>query len=94
MAMELMKSRFQNQIISGRSEFPWPSRTPDLSPLDFFLWGHVKDIVFRARPTDTEDLKIKIRAAISAFSAETLSRIVSNFDHRLSLCIAASRLII
>ena len=23
----------------------WPPRSPDLSPLDFFIWGHVKTIV-------------------------------------------------
>ncbi|KAJ4449979.1 hypothetical protein ANN_01386 [Periplaneta americana] len=25
----------------------WPTRSPDLSPLDFFLWGTVKDSVYQ-----------------------------------------------
>ena len=25
---------------------PWPPRSPDLTPCDFFLWGYVKDHVF------------------------------------------------
>jgi len=25
---------------------PWPERSPDLSPCDYFLWGYVKDKVF------------------------------------------------
>ncbi|GBM20352.1 hypothetical protein AVEN_195900-1 [Araneus ventricosus] len=25
---------------------PWPLRSPDLTPCDFFLWGHVKDKVY------------------------------------------------
>lgn len=29
----------------------WPPRSPDISPLDFFLWGYVKDIVYQK--TDT-----------------------------------------
>ena len=24
---------------------PWPPRSPGITPLDFFLWGYVKDIV-------------------------------------------------
>ena len=93
-AMEWLWSRFQNKIISGRSEFPQPARSPDLSPHDFFLWGPKKDVMFRARSTNTEDLKIKLRAAIIASPVETLSRVVSSFDHRLSLSNASSARII
>jgi hypothetical protein len=25
----------------------WPPRSPDLTPLDFFLWGYAKDQVYR-----------------------------------------------
>ena len=39
---------------------------------------------------NSEILKRKVREAISAIPAEILSRVISNFDHRLSLCIAAS----
>jgi hypothetical protein len=28
-----------------RIAIPWPPRSPDLIPLDFFFWGFVKDIV-------------------------------------------------
>ena len=24
----------------------WPPRSPDLTPLDFFLWRHVKSVVY------------------------------------------------
>jgi hypothetical protein len=26
--------------------FPWPPRSPDLTPCDFFLWGYIKDLVY------------------------------------------------
>ena len=38
-------------------EFPWPARSPDLSPLDYFLWGYVKEDVFKRQPADIEILK-------------------------------------
>jgi hypothetical protein len=24
----------------------WPPRSPDLNPLDFYLWGHLKSLVY------------------------------------------------
>jgi hypothetical protein len=29
------------------SPMPWPPSSPDITPLDFFLWGYVKSNVFR-----------------------------------------------
>ena len=33
---------------------PWPPRSPDITPLDFFLWGYVKDRVCRTPARDVE----------------------------------------
>jgi hypothetical protein len=32
--------------IGRAAPLPWPPRSPDLTPLDFFLWGFVKDRVY------------------------------------------------
>jgi hypothetical protein len=32
----------------------WPARSPDLTPLDYFLWGHIKSLVYET-PVDTEE---------------------------------------
>jgi hypothetical protein len=32
----------------------WPPRSPDLDPLDFYLWGHLKPLVYAA-PVDKEE---------------------------------------
>lgn len=28
----------------------WPLHSPDLNPLDFCLWGHLKDLVYKPKP--------------------------------------------
>ncbi|GBM86938.1 hypothetical protein AVEN_129022-1 [Araneus ventricosus] len=33
---------FQNQVIGYGGFVEWPPRLPDLTPLDFLLWGHLK----------------------------------------------------
>jgi hypothetical protein len=32
----------------------WPQRSPDLNPLDFYLWEHLKPLVYAA-PVDNEE---------------------------------------
>jgi hypothetical protein len=32
----------------------WPPRSPDLNPLDLYLWGHVKTFMYAA-PVDNEE---------------------------------------
>ena len=44
LAMDWLRNRFPNKLISLKSEFlSWPARSPDLNPLDFFLWGFMKE---------------------------------------------------
>jgi hypothetical protein len=38
-SMEVRREIFQGRLISLRGDIPWPARSPDLSPCDFFLWG-------------------------------------------------------
>ncbi|CAH1371509.1 unnamed protein product, partial [Tenebrio molitor] len=38
----------------------WPARSPDLTPLDFFLWPYLKERVYLNPLNDVEDLKTRI----------------------------------
>lgn len=42
---------------------PWPARSPDLTPLDFFVWGTMKDIVYSAPVNSVEELTNRVEAA-------------------------------
>lgn len=35
----------------------WPTRSFDLNPLDFYLWGHLKGIVYAAAVNDIVKLQ-------------------------------------
>jgi hypothetical protein len=45
-----------------------------LRPLDFFLWGYVKDKVYATKVTGVEDLKTWIRNVVTTISRGTLAR--------------------
>jgi hypothetical protein len=54
LVMQHLNDTFLNRGIGPGSTTNWPSRSPDLTPLDFCLWGWVKDKVCR-RKVETRD---------------------------------------
>ena len=63
----------------------WPPRSPDITPLDFFLWGYVKDVVYRTKVKDISDLKERITAAVEAIDEEMLKRTWTEIEYRLDI---------
>jgi hypothetical protein len=49
----------------GRSgPMSWPSRSPDLTPMDFVLWGHIKTLIYTSTLDSEEDLIARIVEAV------------------------------
>ena len=46
----LLCEKFPGQMISRKGDYNWPPRSCDLTSLDFFLWGYVKDKVYVDAP--------------------------------------------
>ena len=51
-----MAQIFWHEIIALHRPTEWPSRSPDLTPYDFFLWGYMKSEVYATPPLDMADL--------------------------------------
>jgi hypothetical protein len=67
----------------------WPARSPDLTPLDFFLCGHVKNLVYRVPVNNLDTLRNRIRDAMAMVTPEMLQNVRSNLLKRARLCIPA-----
>ena len=48
---DLLKSMFNGRLITKFEPVEWPPRSCDLTPVDYFLWGYVKSLVYVDRPT-------------------------------------------
>ena len=69
---------------SRKCEFAWPAYSPDLNPLDFFLWGHLilKTLVYwDPTPKTVGEPKEKIRSEIKKLNRnkEMFSAVYDNF---------------
>ncbi|XP_050342348.1 uncharacterized protein LOC126768367 [Nymphalis io] len=77
---------FGQKVISKRGDINWPPRSPDLSPMDFFLWGYLKSKVFNNNPQSIEELKENIREEIQNISPNTCRAVMENVRSRLQEC--------
>ena len=69
---EFLNETFPNRWIGRDGPIPWPPRSPDITPLDFFLWGYVKDIVYKTKVRDIDDLKQRIFNAMTTIDEAML----------------------
>ncbi|PNF14410.1 hypothetical protein B7P43_G01717 [Cryptotermes secundus] len=47
-----LNETFPDRWIERGGPIPWLPRSPDITPLDFFPWGYVTDIVYRTKARD------------------------------------------
>ncbi|GBM09960.1 hypothetical protein AVEN_18367-1 [Araneus ventricosus] len=67
-----------NRIISRHFLTTWPSRSPDLNPCDFWLWGYLKDVVYGGPIASLAELKNRITQHIQNITTETLRSVVEH----------------
>lgn len=84
---QFLNDNFHNRWIGRGGPIEWPPRSPDLTAPDFFLWGYVKNIVFKSPPTTPENMKERIREAFRNISQQILFNVANNFKKRVRLCL-------
>ncbi|GFW84689.1 uncharacterized protein TNCV_2597341 [Trichonephila clavipes] len=65
------------------SRYPWPPRSLDLTPADFWLWGYLKSRVYLSGPSSLSELKDAIRREVSSIHPDVLHSAVAGFVTRL-----------
>ncbi|KAL6417366.1 hypothetical protein ACFW04_014543 [Cataglyphis niger] len=65
----------------------WPARSPDLNPLDFFLWGYCKEVIYKTLPEDIEELETRLRHAIWNVDEEIMENVKINLQKRMRACV-------
>ncbi|GFW12785.1 uncharacterized protein TNCV_3884951 [Trichonephila clavipes] len=60
----LIQTFGEDRIVSRHCRYPWPPRSPDLTPADFWLWGYLKSRVYLSGPSSLSELKDTIHRSI------------------------------
>jgi hypothetical protein len=86
-AREILDQQYPDRWIGRGGPRNWPARSPDLNPLDFFLWGYVKNVVYR-HPIDTEEkLRGRIQEAFATITPEMVTNSKRSLLRRARLCL-------
>lgn len=86
---QTLDAMFPDQWVGRGSDIAWPARSPDLTPMDFFLWGYIKAKVCYTRPTSKADLMSRITVALGNIPPTTFKNVQQSIIHRALLCIAS-----
>ena len=77
-----------NRWIGRRRPVEWPPRSPNLTPMDFFFWGVLKDKVFSRRPRTVDDMIRCIREAYQLDdNKELCAKVCLSVASRLQECV-------
>ncbi|GFW21487.1 uncharacterized protein TNCV_1533101 [Trichonephila clavipes] len=88
--IDLLKDTFGDRLISRFGPVNWHPRSCDLTPLDYFLWGYVKSLVYADKPQTLDHLEDNIHRLIADIRPHMLEKVIKNWTSRLDY-IRASR---
>ena len=85
---DVLRTVFKDHFISRRADVVWPPRSCDLTPLDYYLWGALKDKYYADKPETIYALKDNILEAIGEIQLHTIDNVLKNWTDRVGYCMA------
>nr|XP_034192564.1 uncharacterized protein LOC117609914 [Osmia lignaria] len=81
-----LNETFQDRWIGRGGPVAWPPQSPDMNPVDFYLWGHLRNEVYRQHIKSREEAVARIHAVVKTISVETLRKVQRNVASRAATC--------
>ncbi|GFW33419.1 putative transposable element [Trichonephila clavipes] len=77
--IDLLKDTLGDHLISRFGPVNWPPRSCYLTPLDYFLWGYVKSLVYADKPQTLDHLEDNILRVIADIRPQMLEKVIENW---------------
>ncbi|CAH2087475.1 unnamed protein product [Euphydryas editha] len=74
---------FGNRIVSRFGTVNWPTRSCNLTPLDYFLWRYVKSLVYADKFETIDYLEDNICRFMPDIWPQMLGKVIENWTSRL-----------
>jgi len=84
---DLLDARYPERWIGRGGPINWPPRSPDLNPLDYFLWGYIKSKVEPRRNGTEAEVRQAIVAAFATITREIAHNTTHNTVRRAEFCV-------
>lgn len=88
-ARQFLNAHYPNRWIGRGGAQAWSPRSPDLNILDFFLWGHLKSLVYTTPVETVEELRNRIMASCNTIrnTPGIFERVRQSLRRRLEACV-------
>jgi hypothetical protein len=70
---EILDQQYPHRWIGRGGPLHWAARSPDLNPVDFFLWGHVKNIVYKSPIATKEQFRGRVQEGFAIIIPEMVT---------------------
>ena len=87
LALQWLHDHFGARLVSRKTATPWPAHSPDLTPMDFYLWGYLKSEVTKKKAKNLSELKDMIAEAVRGITPDTCARVIRQVEDRAEICI-------
>ena len=75
-----------NRWVIQRGSIEYPPHSPDFTPMDFFMWGHVKHKVYTTKPATINELRAAIERECADIPIELIRNVLDSISERCQLC--------
>jgi hypothetical protein len=82
---EYLNEQFPDRWIGPGGPQNWPPRSPDITPLDFYVWGFMKNIVFERKVYVIEFSMLQDAVMVLMFYVRFRSSRVSNIHSSIAV---------
>ena len=91
-ARQVLNNKYPNRWIGRGGPVPWPPRSPHLTPLDFFLCGPMKSLVYDTPGESEQSLIARIVEATGDISdnPRMVARVHRSLFNRCRSCITVN----
>ena len=84
-----LDQRFDQQCIGCGGPLAWPARSPDFIPLDYYLWGYMKSLIYETPVASEEDLLDRIISPADVGGPRISDRMYQNMARSYRICVDA-----
>jgi inhibitor of nuclear factor kappa-B kinase subunit alpha len=88
-ASNLVQNWMEENLPLFWSKAFWPPNSPDLNPLDYYVWGVMERMSNKASHNSTDSLKVAITQAAASMDRTDLAHACSRFRSRIEAVIEA-----
>lgn len=87
-SLRFLMEHFQDRIVSHKIDrfnvgCEYPPYSPDLNPCDFFLWGYLKDRVYRDNFQNLDELEDRIQREVDDLPGEMITNAINSMERRV-----------